>query len=75
MPVLDGYALVRAVRQHVDWSELPIIVMTSRISETRRECLLGLGADACLSKPFGDQDLLAALERAVERRQADQPAA
>lgn len=68
MPVLDGYALLRAIRSEGDWANIPIIAMTARVSEARNESLLALGADACLKKPFEETDLLSALDLATARR-------
>src|SRR5215467_3991158 len=46
---------------------LPIIVLTSHASERDRVAALDLGADDCLTKPIGPDELLARI-RAVLRR-------
>jgi DNA-binding response OmpR family regulator len=50
MPGLDGYGLVRALRE--DDPELPIIVLSSLSSEEDVQRGLDLGANAYLVKPF-----------------------
>jgi len=64
LPKLDGYAVLKELRQR---SELPVIMLTSRTQ--RRDRILGLdtGADDYLSKPFDPDELLARI-RAVLRR-------
>jgi two-component system KDP operon response regulator KdpE len=46
---------------------IPIIVLSSNASESDRVAALDLGADDCLTKPFGPDELLARI-RAVLRR-------
>lgn len=74
MPVLDGYALLQAVRRDERWSGLPIVVMTSRVSETSHASLIDIGADVCVGKPFEGSAIVAAIEAATERRNVAQVA-
>jgi DNA-binding response OmpR family regulator len=61
-----GLDLLREIRSH---SDVPIIVMAGqRCDETDRVVGLELGADDCITKPFGLRELLARV-RAVLRRQ------
>ena len=64
LPKLDGYAVLKELRQH---SGVPVIMLTSRTQ--RRDRILGLdtGADDYLGKPFDPDELLARI-RAVLRR-------
>ena len=59
MPVMDGWAVARALRgQGID---VPIIVMTA--AESAKRWADEVGAEGYLSKPFGLDGLLAAVER------------
>ena len=62
LPDLDGAEIVERVRS---WSNVPIIVLSVRSSETEKVRLLELGADDYVVKPFGMAELLvrAALRR------------
>jgi len=70
LPDMDGLDVCRSIRQR---SEVPIIVLTARDTETDRVVGLELGADDYLGKPFGFRELLARI-RAVLRRRAPQEA-
>ena len=52
MPGLDGYGLVRALRDDAATAELPIIVLSSLSSDEDVQRGLDLGANAYLVKPF-----------------------
>ena len=59
MPVMDGWAVARALRgQGID---VPIVVMTA--AESAKRWADEVGAEGYLAKPFGLDDLLAAVER------------
>jgi two-component system OmpR family response regulator len=64
LPVLDGYAVCRRIRER---QALPIIMTTARTAELDRVTGLELGADDYLVKPFSVRELLARI-RAVVRR-------
>jgi PAS domain S-box-containing protein len=70
MPVLDGFAVVEAVRRREEPSSgrLPIIALTARSMKGDRERCLAAGMDDYLSKPVRRADLFAALQRAVADR-------
>src|SRR5215470_1604849 len=64
-PGLSGPDLCDQIREAAPI--LPIIVLTSLASERDRVAALDLGADDCLTEPFGPDELLARI-RAVLRR-------
>lgn len=66
LPGTQGMDLCRALRQK---SDVPIIMLTARGSETDRVLGLELGADDYIAKPFSRPELLARV-RAVLRRGA-----
>ena len=66
LPGTDGIDLCRALRRT---SDVPIIFVSARGSETDRVIGLELGADDYLAKPFGTRELIARV-RAVLRRPA-----
>lgn len=57
MPKLDGYGVVRWLRQREETRALPIIVLSADVRAPQR--LVGLSIDAFLSKPFDLDDVLA----------------
>jgi two-component system OmpR family response regulator len=66
LPGTSGIDLCRALRQK---SDVPIIFVSARNSETDRVVGLELGADDYIAKPFGTRELVARV-RAVLRRPA-----
>ncbi|OYY68660.1 response regulator transcription factor [Sphingomonas sp. 28-63-12] len=66
LPGTNGIDLCRSLRQQ---SDVPIIFISAKGSETDRVVGLELGADDYLAKPFGTRELIARV-RAVLRRPA-----
>ena len=52
MPKLDGFGLVRAIRQDREQGQGPIIILSSLSSKQEMDQGRQLGADAYLTKPF-----------------------
>ncbi len=52
MPNLDGFELVRAIRDDQELKALPIIILSSLDSEGEKKLGKELGANAYLIKPF-----------------------
>ncbi|NLO18760.1 MAG: response regulator [Ignavibacteria bacterium] len=52
MPNIDGYKLIKTVRSHPNYKELPIIILSSLSKEEDIEKGLAVGADSYLVKPF-----------------------
>jgi len=71
MPHLDGYETCRRLRRT---SDVPVIVLTAMGGESDIVAALDCGADDCLTKPFGVEELLARL-RSVLRRALREPSA
>lgn len=65
MPVMDGRALLRHLRQADNWT--PVILLTQVGSSTERAMALEEGADDYLNKPFDPYELVARI-RSVLRR-------
>lgn len=58
MPRLDGFSLLQRIRNHPDWSHLPVIMLTSRTGDRHRQKALSLGASLYLTKPVMPDVLL-----------------
>lgn len=64
MPGMGGLATCREIRRH---SDVVIIVLTVRDSETDKVQALDAGADDYVTKPFGTPELLARIRAALRR--------
>lgn len=64
MPELDGLSLCREIRRGQRWTNVPIVVLTSRGSDEDRQAGLEAGADAYIVKSaFDEAALLGVVER------------
>jgi len=68
MPRMDGFDLVRNMRDDVRLKDLPVIMITSRIAQKHRDYAATLGVDHYLGKPY-DEELLLDLVRRYTRAQ------
>ena len=64
LPNVDGFEVCRQLRQ---WSQVPIIGLSTRGDTADKVKCLNLGADDYITKPFGIDELIARI-RAVLRR-------
>lgn len=69
MPRLNGYELVRQVRQHPVFRLLPVIFLSARNKTEERIQGYMSGCDIYLPKPFELQELGAAIHNLLERKQ------
>ncbi len=69
MPRLNGYELVRQVRQHPVFRLLPVIFLSGRNKIEERIQGYKSGCDIYLPKPFELKELGAAINNLLERRQ------
>jgi two-component system chemotaxis sensor kinase CheA len=58
MPNLDGFSLVARIRQHQEYNELPVILITSLASDEDKKRGAEVGANAYITKDTFNQDLL-----------------
>jgi PAS domain S-box-containing protein len=65
MPVMDGYAATRALRDELQLRDLPVIAMTANAMPADRERALAAGMNDHIAKPFDVDRLLATLARWV----------
>jgi signal transduction histidine kinase/DNA-binding response OmpR family regulator len=65
MPRLDGFGLIKAVREDAALRDLPIIVISARAGEESSVEGLGAGADDYLVKPFAARELIARVDGAL----------
>jgi CheY-like chemotaxis protein len=59
MPQLTGYDLTRKIREEIDYSELPILLLTAKSQPSDVQVGFECGASDYLVKPFARQELLA----------------
>ena len=67
MPKLDGFEVVRALREDPATSALPIVMLTGQTSEADVLGGLGLGVEEYMPKPFSPRELSARVRRTLDR--------
>jgi len=68
MPTLSGLELIKAIRAHDDFADLPVIAMTA-FSEDFRDRALEAGADDAIGKPTEVEVLCEAIHNVLSRLQ------
>ncbi|TAF03745.1 MAG: DNA-binding response regulator [Nostocales cyanobacterium] len=69
MPRMNGYELVRQVRQQAEFRLLPVILLTARTKTQERILGYQSGCDLYLPKPFELEELAAAIRNLLARSQ------
>ncbi|MDO4230737.1 MAG: Hpt domain-containing protein [Lautropia sp.] len=68
MPRMDGFDLTKNVREHPDYADIPIIMITSRTADKHKNHALSLGVDVFLGKPYDESVLLGHIRSFVSQR-------
>lgn len=68
MPVLDGFAVVRKIRDNPLLAKLPVVAVTAYAMQDDREKILNSKFDGYLSKPIDARSLMEELDRLLSQR-------
>lgn len=68
MPHMDGYTLCRNIKEDLEISHIPVILLTARNDEDSRTLGYKNGADAYLTKPFEINTLYALMQSLLRNR-------
>lgn len=68
MPRMDGYELATQVRADARLTDIPIVMITSRVGEKHRARAIEIGVNDYLGKPYQENQLLDAIEPLVQAR-------
>jgi DNA-binding response OmpR family regulator len=71
LPDLDGLGVCREIRETPAVADLPIIILTARVTEGDRVLGLDLGADDYITKPFSLRELRSRIRALLRRRSLD----
>ena len=75
MPGLDGYEVIRKLRENEATRPIPIVVITASPVDKERDRVqvLSMGADQYLTKPLSVQMLLDEIKKAIAAKRSAQP--
>ncbi len=68
MPGVSGLELCRLVRNHPDWSEIPIIFLTAHNAPNLVQEVFALGADDFVTKPVIEPEIILRILNLLERK-------
>jgi len=71
MPGVSGIELVRRLRKDSQTKDIPIIMLTARITEDDKVTGLEAGADDYIIKPFSPRELIARIKAVLRRAGAE----
>jgi DNA-binding response OmpR family regulator len=61
MPRRNGYEICQIMREHADWQKIKIVMLSAKGREAEVNKGLSLGADAYVTKPFSNRELIATI--------------
>jgi len=63
MPGMDGCETARRIKQMPEGKDVKIIAMSAYFKEDERKDILSIGVDACIDKPFEEEELMDKIKR------------
>ena len=66
MPIMDGFELCRQIKTNINWSHIPVIILTARSTEEDKIQGLEYGADDYITKPFNFNILKLRISKFIE---------
>jgi two-component system, chemotaxis family, chemotaxis protein CheY len=61
MPDMHGLDVLRFLRSHEQYRQLPVVILTTRGDDTSRDAALKAGASAYMTKPFSPDVLVSSV--------------
>jgi CheY-like chemotaxis protein len=74
MPDQDGYSVCTQIKQHAEWSNVPVILMSGVVNKSVADKAIAVKADELIRKPFQPQELIGRV-KALLGPKVPQPAA
>jgi chemotaxis family two-component system sensor histidine kinase/response regulator PixL len=72
MPNMNGFEFLSHRRQNPQFSQIPVVMLTSRSNDKHRWLAMQLGANAYFTKPYLEQEFLGAIKQLMSQRQLEQ---
>ncbi len=69
MPKMDGFEFTRRVKSDIEFSHIPVILLTAKVNVESKVQGFEIGADAYIDKPFSLEVLLAQIANLLHNRE------
>ena len=69
MPYMNGFEFLSHWRQDLRFSEIPVMMLTTRSGQKHRHLALALGAKVYFTKPYSNQELLETIAQLINQPQ------
>lgn len=63
LPYIDGFELITQIREHTLWRDVPVVVLSGKVTERDIVRAFELGANDYVTKPYKPLELLARIRR------------
>src|SRR5213080_2688234 len=70
MPDQDGYSVCSQIKQHPEFSEVPVVLMSGVVNKTVADKAVSVKADELIRKPFQPQELINRVKALLEPKNA-----
>ncbi|NQU16858.1 MAG: response regulator [Candidatus Saganbacteria bacterium] len=67
LPKLDGYKVCRVVKYDENLKDIPIIMLTAKVTDVDKNLGKEVGADEYLTKPFSPEQLVMLIKKYTQR--------
>src|SRR5277367_3120981 len=71
MPDKDGYSVCSEIKQHPDYSEIPVVLMSGVVNKTVADKAVAVRADELIRKPFQPQELILRVKSLLQPKSAE----
>jgi DNA-binding response OmpR family regulator len=71
MPDKDGYSVCSEIKQHPDYSEIPVVLMSGVVNKAVADKAVSVGADELIRKPFQPQELILRVKSLLQPRSSE----
>ncbi len=68
MPIMDGIDMCKHLKQDIDTSHIPVVLLTAKVSLHDQKVGYDVGADSYLTKPFSSNLLKSRLKNIIDTR-------